>query len=102
MDVPLRELEGYITTIDYGEGLVLPAVMFTCPVCTGAVAGHSHAVPYGPTAGRVRVPKDGREVLVWKHESGTTIDDITLSPSYLVYSCNNFHGFVRNGRWQDC
>ena len=96
MKTPLRELGGEIRSVDLGDGVSRSAVWFTCPVCTGVVAGHYHIVPFGPEATRVNGS------LVWKHESGTTIDDITLSPSYLVYTCNNLHGFVQNGHWVGC
>lgn len=94
---PLRELDGELTNINYGDGVVIPCVMFTCPSCSD---GHSHVIPYGPESIRFEVGK--RSVLVWKHESGSTIDDITLSPSYLVQGACNVHGFVQNGHWVSC
>lgn len=99
---PLRELEGELTTTDFGAGVVLPCVLFVCPVCEDR---HSHLIPYGPVSEMVVVPdgpSKGRKVLVWKHDSGDSIDDITLSPSYLVRGACNVHGFVRGGRWSSC
>lgn len=94
--VPLRQLDGELSTIDYGDGVARPCVMFTCPVCKD---GHAHVMPYGPEQERVRV--GNHDVIVWKHTGGSTIDDITLSPSYLVRSCN-LHGYVRGGQWVPC
>lgn len=74
-----------------------------------------HAVPFVP--GRqdhhdLRVDLGDGETApyrVWGHVSGSTIDDLTLSPSFLAYEplpdggrrelC---HGFVRSGRWEPC
>lgn len=102
----LRELEGEITRIDYGDGLVLDAVYFICPVCNN---GHGHLVPYSDASfhelqnPKPRLYEDGGgRVKVWQRTGGSTVDDITLTPSYFVSSCNNFHGYVRNGRWEGC
>jgi hypothetical protein len=95
----LRELEGELTTITYGEGVTFPAVMFVCPVCSD---GHSHMIPYTDEPfHEVPDPRGGRQIKLWQRTSGTTIDDLTLSPSYLVPSCN-LHGYVRDGRWVPC
>jgi hypothetical protein len=103
LSTALRDIEGALTTIDYGGGLVLPCVMWVCPECSarGDAHSHSHLMPYGPAL--TRIPHGDGTILVWKHESGSTIDDITLSPSYLVrgQSCN-VHGFVQSGRWVPC
>lgn len=94
---PLRELGGELRTIDYGHGVVLPCVTWACPTCPD---GHSHMMPYGPQSETIQA--GDRRVLVWKHESGATIDDLTLSPSYLVRGACETHGFVRNGQWEPC
>lgn len=37
---------------------------------------------------------------VWQRQSGTTVADLTLSPSYLVPEL--VHGWIREGQWIDC
>lgn len=71
------------------EGIV-PALFFTCPVCTGTKGGHGHLIAFhdGPSG---RQP-DGD--VFWHRESGSTPADLTLSPSYLT-EC--MHAYVRGG-----
>lgn len=114
MSRPLRELEGEITTVHWpgrgwwDPGVRLLAVMFVCPVCPGPHAGHAHVIPYADEPfhelpdPRCRPGGISRAIKVWQRVSGSTVDDITLAPSYLVPSCGGFHGYVRAGRWEDC
>ena len=71
--------------VDYDGG---KAVMFDCPMCED----HPHIWPFGDGAGTR-----------WKHVNGSTIDDITLAPSYLA-TCPlgtggecRLHCFLRGG-----
>lgn len=71
--------------------------------------GNFYAVPFNETGATITYG-DGKQYLVWKQESGSNIGDLTLSPSYLVYELDasgnrigeRLHGWVRNGRWEDC
>lgn len=95
MSRSLRELDGELTTINYGEGIVLSAVIFVCPTCANR---HSHLIPFSDEPFHEVQGK----IKVWQRVKGSTIDDITLTPSYLVVSCGCFHGYVRDGQWVEC
>lgn len=99
---PLREMGATLTRTDYGDGVVLDTLLVEhCAYCASQRRDHAHVIPFraGPHG---MVPALGREVLVWQLVSGSTVDDITLSPSYLVASCGGLHGHVRDGRWVPC
>lgn len=55
-----------------------------------------YGVPYHD--GPPEVTADGHRI--WHRESGSTIEDLTLSPSYHVRG--RVHGWIRDGRWVDC
>ncbi len=98
---PLADMGATITTTNYGNGLVLSTLLVEhCEPCAAAGRDHAHVIPFGPTATRLEV--DGRQVLVWQLVAGSTVEDLTLSPSYSVPSCSGLHGHVRAGRWVPC
>lgn len=107
MSTPLRELDAYLTTMDWGGGISTPILLFECPNPRCA-REHSQGMPYSDAPAH-RLPHplgtgnqpDG-SILLWQRTSGQTIDDITLSPSFVVQSCDGLHGFIRNGRWEPC
>jgi len=75
------------------DGELFDALVFDCPLPDCEV---QHLVPYsdaGVDVGKQRV---------WKRVRGSTLDDLTLSPSYLVRQPCGLHGFVRNGCWEGC
>lgn len=78
------------------DGGSMPSLWFYCPVC----GDHYHVVHYRPEGGTD--PKLGH---VWTHVSGSTLEDLTLSPSYLAtcprgeQTCR-LHIFVKNGVMQ--
>ena len=84
---PLRELDPFLNEHQ---------IRFTCPACCDDQGrGHMVGVPYGPSGIPYEVGGP-----VWEHVSGSTIDDITLSPSIncdTPTSGCTFHGWVRNG-----
>lgn len=117
MSTPLRDLDGKVTTIDYGQGLKLPCVTFVCPICDGqdGRACHYNVIPYSDQPFH-EVPRPGGGVVkLWQRISGSTLDDLTLAPSYhltgryideqgvehTVPTCG-LHGFVQNGQWVPC
>lgn len=65
------------------------SVMFICPECEG----HYILVHF-----RGRVPDDAKPKARWD-VTGTTIDDLTLSPSIDLTGATDcgWHGFVQNG-----
>lgn len=72
------------------------AVFFECPC-----GNHCNLIAFEPTVDAPPSPSGlssngGR----WRRESGTTLDDLTLSPSILIHhgpqgEC--WHGFIRSG-----
>lgn len=50
----------------------------------------SPAIDGGP-GGQPTTRSDGRPGPVWKRESGTSIDDLTLSPSINAHECGHFY-----------
>lgn len=85
-------------------------VVFLCPLCyqhnDGSVGTHGVAVTFtdrGVTDAQGSHGTNGNPTR-WKVEGGTTLDDLTLSPSILLEGgphgapdgCG-WHGFVRNG-----
>ena len=74
-------------------------VLFLCPACFAAHGGpvgtHSILVWF---AGR-SVPDDATPAPRWA-ASGTSIDDLTLSPSVQIECASAWHGFVTNGAAQ--
>lgn len=99
---PLSAMPSSITTVDYGNGLKFDALLVEhCAPCALAGKDHSHMIPFSIHGPSVVDNGERGTIRVWRHVSGTTIDDITLAPSYLVQGCG-VHGFVRQGRWEPC
>lgn len=100
--IALNAVEGEISWTRFSDQLRLEAVTFVCPVCLEANGGkrpgvHSHMVPFrrGEATG-VSAPPTTH---VWGHTGGSTVDDITLAPSYLATGGGcRFHCFIRNGQ----
>ncbi len=74
------------------------AVFFECPC-----GQHCNLIAFEPTVDAPLSPaglssSGGR----WKREAGTTLDDLTLSPSIAVRTSRSsdecWHGFIRDGR----
>ena len=100
MSTSLRELAAELTTMNYGNGVVLDILLFECPNPRCA-RGHSQGMAFSD-APLHRVARSDGTIIVWQRTAGSTIDDITLSPSFLVYSCDGLHGHVVNGQWVPC
>lgn len=85
MSQPLAKLDAEIRSLNLGGDQVVRRLLFS-------VDGVSCGIPYhdGPAQ-----PVNG--VNVWHRESGATLNDLTLSPSYHVPG--KIHGFVRDGCW---
>lgn len=99
MRKPLRDLEAEITSTQIG-GQRFAALLFLCPAC----GGHSQLIPYSDEDSAYRSwPEAGedRSTPIWKRTAGSTVDDLTLSPSYAVPSCD-LHGHVVAGHWVPC
>jgi hypothetical protein len=72
------------------------AVGFSCPVCRGGDAAHEIMIAF-----EGRLTKQDGLGNTWL-VSGTSLDDLTLSPSIQVRSAPcQWHGFVRNGATVD-
>lgn len=95
--IPLRELDAELTTIGYGD-VIVDALCFRCPV-----PGHDHQqlVPYSDEVAHKITLRNGGEVLLWHRSGGTTVDDLSLAPSFQVPSCG-IHGHVVEGTWRPC
>lgn len=70
------------------------AILMLCP---NADCNHSIVIPFADQRG-----KDPEGGPVWKRDSGSTVDNMTLSPSYHLPTSCGLHGWVRNGEWVDC
>ena len=93
--VPLRELKAKLTTAKWGQAddaPSSPALLCLCPLC----GEHSILIAYthGQPQHSVR-PGIGN---VWGHVGGSTVDDLTLAPSYLALGRCRLHVFVRDGQ----
>jgi hypothetical protein len=67
-------------------------VFFTCPLPD---CEHLIGVPFSDEGG-TRLD-DGRPV--WKRQSGSTTEDLTLTPSVHQIRPCGAHGFIRRGAW---
>lgn len=97
VEVSLADLEGEIFTVESSDPGT--ALMFRCPLCRG----HYHLVYFNPgssTHGRNSTNRN-----VWANPSGSTVDDLTLSPSYRENHSRKegtceLHIFVNDGKIQ--
>lgn len=106
--VRLRDLDAVLVTVDPGDsrqyhysrhGESIHGVEFDCPTL-----GHGERIlvwfknpigPSGPGSGGLPVRPDVGPLARWTVVSGTTVDDLTLSPSINVHG--DWHGWIRNG-----
>lgn len=89
MRIKLSELEGEIWNIA-GRPQMGDVLFFVCPLCPKQ---HGIAVSW-------EKPSIVDSGAVWKKVSGTTIDDLTLSPSIncdVEKSDCKFHGWIKDG-----
>jgi hypothetical protein len=97
--IPLRDLEAEITSTQIG-GVSYSALLIVCPTCRT----HSQLIPYSDApATHLAWPEAGpdRMTPTWQRTAGSAVDDLTLTPSFLVPSCP-LHGWVRSGAWHPC
>ena len=69
-------LEAALTKTPFGKDLKCNTLVFKCPVC----GDHTHLIPF--LFGIYRDGKFSNGMHRWGHTDGTTLKDITLSPSY--------------------
>jgi len=102
--IPLTDpsLEAEIRTVNYGaDREPVPALRFWCPICDD----HAHYVPYESGVAQHGSFPNGQHR--WGNPSGSTLEDLTLAPSYLAQSPRydrgegcRLHIFVRDGEMQ--
>lgn len=96
----LRDLEGELRTIEAPDGTTVRALWFW-------IAEEPYVVPYEDAERTIRDATGKALLLIWRRVSGSTLDDLTLAPSYRV-DCGNgrvLHGHVVAGAWEpsvDC
>lgn len=97
--IKLSDLESEIVQLSYPNiSEVFDSLFFQCPRCIGTKDSHWVQIPYSKTKTHERNVGP-----IWTHKSGSTIDDLTLSPSVRsVCGGCHVHGFVRDGDWLDC
>lgn len=88
------ELQAEIRGLRHEQhGFVGRHLWFRCPLCLE----HWHAIAYQEGVRQHRQTP----VQTWGHVSGSTLEDLTLSPSYLAHPSRShpclLHLFVRNG-----
>ena len=97
--IPLSDpsLEARVGTTRFSDDTAHDTVTFRCPIC----GDHSHVVPFRPEGGKSKAG------LVWTHVSGSTVDDLTISPSYLsrcdrgdIGKTCRLHIFIKGGQMQ--
>jgi hypothetical protein len=90
--------------MDWGDGLVLPCVVFDCP-SEKCQRSHVQAICYSdePHHRIARPTHHGEGTIgIWQRTSGDTIDTITIEGAIVVISCDGLHGFVLGGAWCPC
>lgn len=90
--IPLRNLDAEIRSVRIGvNGPRLDWLFWV-------YQGNQHGMPFRPGGGQER----GQNV--WDHVSGSTIDDLTLAPSYWCRApeSHQLHCFIRNGHLELC
>lgn len=85
----IATLNAELRPLRVGDELV-DAVWMDCPRC----GGHGGVVI--PFADHRRTIGG---TLVWQRVAGSTVDDLTLAPSYHLQGHCGLHGFVRGGEW---
>jgi hypothetical protein len=97
--IALKDLEGEIGKIRLSEGGELDCLWFLCPTCSQTDPHpHSCMMAFSDTGGQRTSAGP-----TWKKVSGSTVEDLTLSPSFLLKAplCG-LHGWVREGYWVFC
>lgn len=90
---PLIDHGGEVTSINFGDDRYR-CLLFRCPVCRD----HHHVIPFEPGAADHRTD---RHTHVWANPAGSTVEDLTLRPSYLSTSSRcRVHVYVRGGQLQ--
>jgi len=88
----LSELNAKIIHIQIGNDSVY-ALLFDCPV----KCGYQHMIPYWDKPSL----EFDEEIKVWHRTSGSTIEDLSLTPSYVSpIKQPHIHTFVINGELQ--
>jgi hypothetical protein len=71
-------------------------ILFLCPACwvvnNGPVGTHSILIY------ETGVPKEVMPLSDRWSMAGTSLDDLTLTPSIQLHGCCQWHGFVKNGQ----
>lgn len=92
--IPLADLGAEIRSTKVGNESI-PSLWIDCPVCDDSheYGNHKHVIHF-----KTGQPHGRGGVMWWANPSGSTVDDLTLAPSYLAtsYRCR-VHLFVRNG-----
>ncbi len=93
MTIKLVDLQAEIRTIKYGEERIETLFM----LCPKPGCDHEICIPFHPTLISLK------DLCVWTQKSGSTIDDLTLLPSYILTGSSScgLHGYVRGGEWVD-
>lgn len=105
--IPLSELGAELTSCQWAPGFTTKMLVFECPNQRCA-QGHSQGIPFSDAPFHdlpdPRSVPGGvqRKIKLWQRVSGDSIDNITLSPSFVVQSCDGLHGHVVNGQWVPC
>ena len=95
---PLTELEGKLTKFSTPDGREFDAISFACPICESA---HWCAVPFSDEQIMYKSP-NGVLTPIWKRNSGDSIENITLSPSFHLSRGCGLHGYIVDGKWRNC
>jgi len=91
--IALTEFDARFGTFTDG-GLKVQSILMKCP---RPECGHWITIPFSDTGGNT---PGGRPI--WKKTGGSTLENITLAPSYYLPTAKGgcgLHGFVRNGCW---
>lgn len=97
----MRELDAEISRVELVPGFIADWLVFQCPNPRCA-RGHSLGIPFTEPDPRRAPGGVQRRIRLWQRTSGSTVDDLTLSPSIVVQSCDGLHGHVVAGAWVPC
>lgn len=114
--IPLAQIDAEIWDLAQTYPELPPGVRGLWFMCPLPECGHGCLMPFhdGPLVKIPRADGEGQHV-IWHRDGGSTIADLTLSPSYLlsgqytdgagvvrkVPTCG-LHGYVRDGQWVPC
>lgn len=99
LSVPLTECRAEIRSCDWGT----PEAKQVTGMLWFYWQDHHYVIPFSETGNDIIHMKDGKAVgksLVWKRVSGSTIEDLTLAPSYFCKAPPEYklHCFIRDGK----